>query len=126
MKTKNDLLNLGKKLGLNVKLDGIILKKGRLKSKAVAEAKEVLGFDYILYYDGVCYACYIANPPLHGATQPVPTPCLLGLEIIKEYKIDYKEAIKIFHTGNWGGQFTSIELKKPLHPNIKEPYWYFN
>lgn len=126
MSMKKSITELVEKIG-GVSDDdyGLMSKKGRLNSNAVSEAKDVLGFDYVLHYNNSCYECYTANPPLIGSTQPVPIPCPLGIEMITDYKIDYKKAIDIFHTGDWGGKFTSIALSKPLHPDVNEPYWYF-
>lgn len=113
------------KFGRNTTLDGILLKRGRLPRGIASDAKDVVGFDYILHHDQNCYECYVANPPLFGATQPVPVPCPLGLAMIQNYEINYTRAIEIFHTGNWGGKFISIALSRPLHPDVKEPYWHF-
>lgn len=126
MDTKGILAEAANKIGKNVELEGLLKKTGRLKFKSVADAKDVLGFDYIVQWDDTCYEYYAANPPLIGMTQPVPVPCPLGIEVFNEYKIDYKKAVEIFHTGKWGERFTSIVLCKPLvHPEAKEPYWYF-
>ncbi len=126
MDIKSILAEAAKKIGKDVELEGLLRKTGRLKFNSVADAKDVLGFDYLVYWEKACYEYYAANPPLIGLTQPVPVPCPVGIEIFNSYKVDYKKAVEIFHTGNWGGKFTSIVLCKPLiHPEAKEPYWYF-
>ena len=110
-------------IGGDVKVEGLLRKTARLKPGAT-KAEDVLGFDYTVRHENSCYEYYAANPPLKGVTQAVPVPCPLGLEIINEYKVDYKTAIDIFHRGNWGSQFTSLALSKPLSPQTTEPYWY--
>ncbi len=111
-------------IGNNVEIEKLLRKEGRLAKGAVATAEEVLGFDYLVEYDGKCFEFYAANPPLIGMTQPVPVQRPLGIAAFTDYKIDYKKAIDIFHTGNWGDKFTDIVLAKPLTPEVTEPYWY--
>ncbi len=125
MNTKDILEKASKKVGEDVKLEGLMRKIGRLKKSSAKLAIDVLGFDYIVHWDNSCYEFYAANPPLIGITQPVPVPCPYGIAIFNEYKIDYKKAVDIFLKGNWGDSFTSISLSKPLHPDVEEPYWYF-
>ena len=113
-----------KNIGGNIKVKGLMRKEGRLKPGA-ENPGDVLGFDYIVHYDNTCFEYYSANPPLSGTTQALPITCPLGIEIFEDYPVDYKTAITIFHKGNWGSQFTSIALAKPLvHPRSSEPYWY--
>ncbi|HEX3030290.1 MAG TPA: hypothetical protein VHT34_13565 [Clostridia bacterium] len=103
----------------------LIKETGVLKYPASSDAEDVLGFNYIVYDNGTCYEYYAANPPLVGMTQPVPVSYPLGLAVFDTPKIDYKQAVKLFHSGNWGSKFTSILLCKPLHPDVKDPSWYF-
>ncbi len=111
-------------IGGDVKVEGLLRKIARLKPGA-DKPEDVLGFDYTVHHDGTCYEYYAANPPLKGVTQAVPVECPLGIEIFDDYKVDYKAAIDIFHRGNWGSQFTSMALSKPLtYPEAQEPYWY--
>jgi hypothetical protein len=116
---------LSTKIGEDV--EGLLKQTGRLRSSSVSNAEDVLGFDYIVHMNGGgCYEYYAANPPLIGMTHPVPVPCPVGLEIVGDYKVDYIKAVETFHTGNWGGKFTSIVLCKPLiYPEASEPCWYF-
>lgn len=113
-------------IGADVKFEGLMKKSGRLRSGCAQNVEDVLGFDYLLHHENTCYEYYAANPPLIGMTQPVPVECPLGMEIFDEYEIDYKKAIDIFHSGNWGSGFISIVLCKPLvYPQATEPNWYF-
>lgn len=113
-----------REIGPDIQLTGLIQKIARLKPKA-EYPEDVLGFDYIVRMDDTCFEYYAANPPLIGMTQPVPVKCPLGIEVIDSYKVDYEEAVQIFHKGDWGSQFTSMMLSKPLvYPQAKEAYWY--
>lgn len=113
-------------VGNEIELEGLMRKSGRIKQNSGTDSSDVLGFDCIVYFDNACYEFYAANPPLKGMTQPMPIMCPLGIEIVKDYKIDYKEAIEIFHKGKWGSHFVYISLCKPMvYPQATEPYWYF-
>jgi len=111
----------------NIEFKGLVRKTGVLKKAVGDSPTDVVGFDYLIYEsDGTCYSFYSANAPLIGMSAPCPIDYPLGLETFGEYKIDYKKAINIFHSGNWGSEFTSIALSKPLvFPETSEPYWYF-
>ncbi|QZY53784.1 hypothetical protein [Crassaminicella profunda] len=122
---KEVLKKAAKQMGEHVKLEKVLIKTGRLAQEAVDSAESVLGFDYLIEYDNKCFEFYVANPPLIGMTQPTPVKRPLGIASFADYKIDYKSAIKIFHSGDWGSKFTSIVLSKPLTPEVTEPYWYF-
>jgi len=125
MSLEKTLKDAASQLGEEVVFKGLLNKTGVLKSPSVADANGVVGFNYLTHWEGACYKYYAANSPSVGMTQPVQTPCLLGAEIFDGYKIDYKEAIEIFHTGNWGSRFTSIVLSKPLiFPPLEAPNWY--
>lgn len=125
----NDKTSIKQALGRigNIELKGLMKKVAVLKRPVVDSAKDVVGFNYLLHEaEGTCYAYYAANPPLSGMTEPQPTTCPIGIETFGEYKIDYKNAIDVFHSGNWGSSFSSLTLSKPLtHPEALEPYWYF-
>jgi len=126
MKTKDTLKRASAKLGDNVVLEGLLRMNGRLKNNLGSQPSDVVGFDYLVHHEDSCYEYYEANPPLIGLTQPVPVLCPVGIMVFDEYKVDYIEAIKIFHSGNWGSYFTSIVLCKPLvYPPAEEPLWYF-
>lgn len=113
-------------LGDDVEIKGLMRKSGRLKQNSGTDSSDVLGFDCIVNYENACYEFYVANPPFIGMTSPMPIMCPLGIEMFEDYKIDYKEAIKIFQAGNYGDHFVSISLCKPLvYPQATEPYWYF-
>ncbi len=118
------LADASENIGGNTKVKGLMRKEGRLKPGA-EKPEDVLGFDYLVHLDNTCFEYYSANPPLHGTTQAVPVPCPVGIEIFDDFKVDYTAAITIFHRGNWGSQFTSMTLSKPLvYPQTTEPYWY--
>jgi len=123
MGTNNNLTEVSKMLGTNSNVK-YVRRIGRLSNNLTGEASDVLGFDNIVFIDGTCYEYYAANPPLIGMTQPVPVPYPYGLAIFEDYKIDYKEAIKLFHSGNWGSKFTSISISQPLYPGVNDPSWY--
>lgn len=123
MDTNSDLAAVGDKIGGSGSL-GLIRQIGRLKNSSAADAADVVGFDYVVIRDGVCYEYYAANPPLIGLTQPTPVPYPLGLAVINSYKVTYQQAVDIFHKGNWGSRFTSMSLSQPLHPDVKDPSWY--
>lgn len=125
MSTKEVLKSAAGTLGENVVFEGLLKKEGRLKTKYASGPEDVLGFDYWVHWDSDCYEFYSANPPLIGTTRAMQTPCPLGIATFDDYSIDYERAIELFHTGNWGGEFTSISLSKPLSPQINEPYWHF-
>lgn len=113
-------------IGEEVKLEGLMKKTGRLRRGVAENAKDILGFDYLLRHENTCYEYYAANPPLIGMTQPIPTDCPLGIEVFNEYKIDFQQAVEIFLRGNRGSAFTSIVLFKPMvYPKATEPFWYF-
>jgi len=110
-----------------VKFIGLLRKTARIKNGMGSSAEAILGWDVVLRAkDGDCYEYYVAQPPLEGMTQAQPISCPLGLVAFDGYKIDIKEAIKIFHTQNGGDKFTHIALSWPLvHPAAKEPFWHF-
>lgn len=112
-------------MGESVEFDCLLRLTAHLKKGTAATAEDVVGFDHLVHWDGICYQFYAANPPLIGMTQPVPVPCPLGICCVGDYAIDYKQAVEIFHTGNWGSKFTSLVLSRPLTPEVSEPYWYF-
>lgn len=125
MSTRRNLLEAASVLGKNVVFEGLLKKVGRFKRTLAAEADDILGFDYLAHNDKACYEFYCANLPLKGCTIPQSVPRPLGIAVFNEYKVDYKRAIEIFHGGNWGDEFASIVLYKPLYPGVEEPYWYF-
>jgi len=126
MSSKETLQKASARLGDNIELEGLMRMSGRLKNNLASQPSDVLGFDYIVHHERSCFEFYAANPPFIGLTQPMPVLCPLGIEIVKEYKLDYKEAINIFHSGDWGDYFTSLVFCKPLvYPQATEPYWYF-
>lgn len=125
MFSKEALKKAEASLGENVRFEGLLKKTGRLKKVSASEPGDVFGFDYTVQWENNCYEFYTANPPLIGCTGPTPVPCPLGIASFDTYAVDYKKAIELFHTGDWGGRFTAITLFKPLHPDVKEPYWYF-
>lgn len=111
-------------IGGDVKVKGLMRKVAHLKPGA-EKFEDVLGFDYIVHCNDTCFEYYSANPPLHGTTQAKPITCPVGIEIFGDYNVDYKAAVTIFHRGNWGSQFTTMSLSKPLvYPQTAEPYWY--
>jgi hypothetical protein len=124
MKAREDLANITQQIG-PVSNAGYLREIGVLK-KAVAEnASDIVGFNYVIFNDGVCYAYYSANPPLIGMSNPTPVQYPLGLAVFSDFKITYQKAVDLFHSGNWGSGFTSISLSKPLYPDVNDPYWYF-
>ena len=126
MNTRKLLELAAAQIGKDVQLDGLLKKVGRLKQNSGTDSSDVLGFDWTVYWDNSCYEYYAANTPLIGTTQPMPIMCPVGIEIFYDFKVDYKEAIKIFQSGNWGDNFVSITICKPLvYPQATEPYWYF-
>lgn len=126
MSLQEHLATIGKSIGDEVELEGLMRKNGILKGGIARESSDVLGFTYIVHWNNSCFEYYCANPPLKGCTQAVPVPCPVGIEVFNEYKVDYKEAVDIFHKGNWGSGFTTITLCKPLiYPQAPEPLWYF-
>ncbi|WP_070971213.1 hypothetical protein [Vibrio sonorensis] len=125
MNNEKNMIDAAKNMGLHTEFEGLVKKEGRLNTQLASNPEDVVGFDYIVQWEGNCYEFYSANPPLIGCTQAKPIPYPLGVAVFNEYNVDYKRAIELFHTGDWGGRFTAIALFKPLHPEIKEPYWYF-
>lgn len=125
MSTHEILENVAGTLGSHVVLEGLLKKEGCLKNTSASGPEDVSGFDYWVHWEKACFKFYCSNPPLKGCTQAQPVPCPLGLAIFDDYKIDYKEAIELFHHGNWGGSFISMVLSQPLHPDVKVPCWYF-
>jgi hypothetical protein len=126
MKVKEFLVKSAKQSGVELKFDGLVKMTGRFNFKVAKKPEDIVGFDYILFWKGDYFKFYAANPPLIGMTPPFKMRPVLGFESFNDFKIDYKEAIRIFNSGNWGTSFTLIELYKPLvHPEAKEPFWYF-
>lgn len=126
MSTQEDLAKASQDLGeAGAKLD-LLKKTGKFKDGVTAAetADDVVGFDYLTTNNGKCYAFYTANPPLIGMSKPTPTPCPVGIAVFGDTKVDYKQAIDIFHKGNWGSKFTSIVISKPLTPSVNDPFWY--
>ncbi len=120
---QNEILkNAGEQIGSNAKFS-LLRETGRLKDKTASTADDVVGFDYLVSDGSTCYAFYAANPPLEGLTKPTQTTCPVGIAVFDDYKIDYKEAVNIFHTGNWGSEFTAISISKPLTPEVTDPLW---
>lgn len=124
MSTKEAMKSAAGTLGENVVFEGLLKKEGRLKTISASGPEDVFGFDYLVHWENSCYEFYGANPPLSGTTAAQPVPCPLGIAVFRDYNIDYKEAIELFHRGDWGGEFTSIALSQPLHPEVQEPCWY--
>ena len=109
----------------DVKFEGLLKKTGMLRVPFAHDAKDVVGFDYIVHTaDNCCMEFYAANPPLVGMTKPKLVTYPMGLMIFNRYNIDYKKVIEIFHKGDWGDLFTSLVLYKPLYPGVEEPYWH--
>jgi hypothetical protein len=122
----SDLLSVGKEQ-TGESFIGIERKYARIRHGIGSEVADVLGWDVIMRgKEGGCYQFYAAQPPLIGMTQPQPVSCPLGIIAFDGFKIDIKEAIKIFKSQNGGDKFTEITLSWPLvHPAAPEPYWYF-
>ncbi|MDR3705465.1 MAG: hypothetical protein P4L28_06130 [Paludibacteraceae bacterium] len=125
MKTE-DLLSLAEEK-TGAKFIGTLRKTARIRHGIGSSIEDVLGWDTILKAkDGECYEFYAAQAPLIGLTQAQPISCPLGIVAFDSFKIDIKEAIKIFHSQNGGDKFTHITLSWPLvYPEAKEPFWYF-
>lgn len=107
-------------------LKGLLKKSGRLKNNYAKAPGDISGFDYIIHgkHEGHCYQYFVGSPPLDGMTQAESVPCPVGIEIFNSFKIGYREAIQIFHSGNWGDSFSSIILSKPeSYPPSNEPFW---
>jgi len=102
----------------------LLSKTGVLSVPEASSAEQVVGFNYIvLGRDDSCMTYYAANPPLIGMSKPVEIPCPLGIVVIDNYNIDYKQAIALFEKTNCGGAFTGISLSQPLVPGIINPFW---
>ncbi|ADN35501.1 hypothetical protein Mpet_0727 [Methanolacinia petrolearia DSM 11571] len=113
-------------LGEGVTFKGLMSKKAQLKHGYAKEAKDVAGWNYVVKEaaSGVCYSYYAAQPPLIGMTRPVVIKCPLGVRAFDSYKIDFKEAINIFHKLDCGDAFTEMTLYYVLYPGVTEPHWY--
>lgn len=125
MSTINILNRVAYKLGDDFLFEGLLKKVGRLKNTFAMEADDVVGFDCLATKEDLCYEFYCTNPPIEGCTIPLPVSKPLGIANFSSYKIDYKRAIEIFHSGKWGYKFASIVLYKPIYAEVEEPYWYF-
>ena len=125
MPNKNQLTTAAQRVG-NIQFEGLLRKEGVIRRGLGDKPDDVLGFNYVAHEkQGGCYQYYAANPPLIGMTEPVPVHFPLCLGSFDEYRIEYKEAVKPFPSGNWGSMFTSITLSKPLvHPQAREPFWH--
>jgi len=110
-----------------VEFIGLERKSGVIKHGMGSSVEDILGWNIIIRDKmGTCYEYYMAQPPLIGLTQPVPTQCPLGIVAFDDYKIDIEEAVKLFHTQNGGDHFTDVSLSWPLtYPEAPEPYWHF-
>ena len=123
MNLREHLRKVEKRIGNEFQFEGIVKMTGRIKINSES-ATDVLGFDYVGYSQGSCFEYYSANPPLTGTTGPIPVYCPVGLEAFTDIEVDYRQALNIYHRGNWGESFRDISLFKPLHPTVKEPCWY--
>jgi hypothetical protein len=124
--TEESLKSAAAKLGEGVTFEGLMSKKAHLRNGCAKDAKDVLGWDYIVKQkdSGICYKYYAAQPPLIGMTRPVVIKCPLGVRSFDSYKVDFKEAINIFHKLNCGDAFTEMALYYVLYPGVNEPHWY--
>ena len=126
MKVREFLMKSAKESGVELKIDGLVKKTGRFNFKTAKTYEDIMGFDYIVWWKGDYFKFYAANPPFVGMTPPFKMRPVLGLENFESYKVDYKEAINIFQSGDWGNGFTIIELYQSfVLPAVKEPFWYF-
>lgn len=125
MSTMNILKKAAKILGDEFLFEGLLKKVGRFQNTFAVEADDILGFDYLVNNADRCYEFYRANPPMESYTIPFPVSKPLGITNFNNFKVDYKRAIEIFHSGKWGDKFASIVLYKPIYAEVKEPYWYF-
>ncbi|WP_237322383.1 hypothetical protein [Vibrio sp. vnigr-6D03] len=98
--------------------------KASLRNNAGESAEDVLGFERLVRDGNECYQYYQAERGV-GLTHATQVICPLGLAIIEGYKFDYKQAIEVFYTGNWGSKFIKLSLSKVLSPEVKEPVWTF-
>lgn len=104
--------------------EGLISKKAVLRHGVATSLEGIVGWDYVTREGDTCYAFYAAQPPLIGMTEPMPTPCPLGVRAFNAYKIDAAEAIKLFHTVNCGSGFVAMTLYWVLSPSVDEPEWH--
>ncbi len=109
----------------DLKSDGLLRKTGRLKISLACVPEDIDGFDYVVIWDHLCYKFYCSNPPTANRTHAFPCPRPYGLSVFKEYKINYKKAIQIFHSVNRGTKFSSLSLSKPSNLNLFDPHWHF-
>ncbi|BCL73292.1 hypothetical protein VINI7043_18434 [Vibrio nigripulchritudo ATCC 27043] len=94
-------------------------------NNGVAEsAEDVLGFEHLVREGDECYQYYQAERGL-GLTHANQVMCPMGLGVIDGYKVSYKQAIELFHTGDWGGKFIYLTLSRIVSLNVKEPVWTF-
>ncbi len=122
---EESLKSAANKLGEKVVFKGLLSKNARLKNGHGKEAKDVLGWDYIVKEaGGVCFSYYAAQPPLSGMTQPQPIKCPLGIRPFDSYTVDFKKAIEIFHSLNCGDSFNEMALYYVLHYEVTEPCWF--
>jgi hypothetical protein len=122
--TEENLKLAAKQLGEGVEFDGWLSQIAELKNRCANDASDVLGWHYIAKADGICYSYYGAQYPLLGLTRAEPCKCPLGVRTFKDYKIDFKKAIDIFHTAKCGEVFIEMSIYYVLHPEVKEPCWY--
>jgi len=110
---------------VGVKFKGLLFQKAHIKNGVGSLTKDILGWDYVYRtVEGVCYKFYRAEPPLIGMTLPVPVVCPLGIRVFDSYKVDFKEAIEIFHKQFHEKMFTAMILSWVLVPGCEEPFWH--
>jgi len=123
MKAKKLLLRA--KGAMGVIPNSLIRIEAELKRPLSSSYQDVIGFGVLIKWDDVCFKFFTACPPLKGTTQAYLYTHPTGHSEFKNFDVDYKDAITIFHKCNLGKKFSSIALFKPnVLPEPTEAFWY--
>jgi hypothetical protein len=108
-----------------VKIKGLLIQKASIKNGVGRASEDILGWNCLTRgINGECYEFYVPEPGHMGPLYIIRKECPIGIRIIDSYKVDFKEAIKIFHEYTHEEWFVAMSLSWPLTPECLEPYWH--
>lgn len=124
METKRALHEAAGRIGHVKKFKGLLRKTAKLRFPTINKFDDILGFEYVAYFEDEYYQFFVTNLAELGLTKPTRIEPLDTLLTFPGYKVSSKEAVDIFNSGIWGGRFSSMELCLPKNRDNFEPYWF--
>lgn len=120
---KNCMDKAAAEMGVNFK--GLLIQKASIKNGVGRIVEGILGWDCLIQgINRECYEFYVPKPGHIWHPLIIRKECPIGIRIIDSYKVDFKEAIKIFHEYIHEEWFVAMRLSWPLTPECLEPYWH--